>query len=194
MQRQLSSIALVLTTLTSTATLYTIPPAFSQAPSSESVLDKYTFFCQDVFDKASGEKIPTTVAWNPQKNKDKNVRLIVWKSEYFNQGGWTPKQRCEKVTEKFNLLYKKGSLEYFTHGIYKGYPVICGVAKQGEICNEDNILFTVKLGYLPEKVLERLTDSIVDVVSDPIYQKSGDRIYFFVTGLLNKAPIINEDK
>jgi hypothetical protein len=64
MQRQLSSIALALTTLTSFATLaVSISPALSQPVATNSQPNKVTFLCREIFDKASGEKIPATVAW-----------------------------------------------------------------------------------------------------------------------------------
>ena len=191
MQRQFSSIALALTSLTSLVALTAnISPGLSQVTSSESASDKYTFYCQDVFDKADGEKIPTTTVWNPQKYGKRNVPFIVWKSQYFEKSGWTSKQRCEKVTEKLNILYNKGSLEYFTHGRYKGYPVVCGVASDEETCNENNMLFTVRRELRPEDVVQRLNDSTGEKVGlFPIYQKSGGRTYIPVKDLLNTSAL-----
>ncbi|MHC5833119.1 MAG: COP23 domain-containing protein, partial [Nostoc sp.] len=91
---------------------------------SESQPNKVTFFCRQIFDKASGENIPATVAWVPERQG--NIRFIGWKSEYFNKSGWTPEKRCEKVTTKFQESYDQGRLNYLTYGIFNGSPIICG--------------------------------------------------------------------
>ena len=128
-------ITLGLTALTSLACLsINLSPSFSQSNSAAQP-NKVTFFCRDVFDSASSEKIPATVAWIPERKG--NVRMIGWKSEYFNKGGWKPEERCHTVTKKFQQLYSQSHLNYLTYGMVNGSTVICGVANQEETCNRD---------------------------------------------------------
>ncbi|MFN7853084.1 MAG: hypothetical protein ACK5OU_14275, partial [Dolichospermum sp.] len=70
--------ALGLTALTLSVSTF---PGFSQDNSSANQPNQVTFFCQEVFDSASGEKIPATVAWIPERQA--HVRFIGWKSEAF---------------------------------------------------------------------------------------------------------------
>ena len=179
-----------LTALTSLASLsINLSPSLSQSTSSESQPNKLTFFCREKFDTASGEKIPVTVAWIPERKG--HVYVIGWKSEYFNKGGWTPQERCQKVTKKFQEAYEQEHLNYLSSGKNLGYPIICGLANQGESCNGNNQLFTVKSGSNPEQVLQRLSDSLEGNASEPILQSSGEQIYIDVQKLLKKAPLIN---
>jgi hypothetical protein len=184
MKRQLLSIALGVTTLTSVVTLTnTIFPAFSQANSSNSQSDKVTFLCKEIFDPASGEKIPATVAWVPERRG--HVRLIAWKSEIFPN--FTPQKRCQVVTPKFQEFYDQGLLNYLTYGTNKGYPVICSIPNQGESCNDKNQLFTIKPGSKPEIVFEQLMGTLTGQSRGPLYQSSGQQVYVNVKEFLNKA-------
>ncbi|BAY37671.1 hypothetical protein NIES2111_20100 [Nostoc sp. NIES-2111] len=106
---------------TFTTVMLGMAPSFSQVKSSESV----GFFCQNTFDKASQQQLPTTVAWIPEKQG--HIRIITWKSEAI--AGWTPRERCEVVSSKFHKFYEAGKLNYLTNGKVRGYPVVCAVAK-----------------------------------------------------------------
>ncbi len=191
MQNKSFFITLGLTALTSLASLsINLSPSLSQSTSSESHPNKVTFFCREKFDTASGEKIPATIAWIPERKG--HVYLIGWKSEYFNKGGWTPQKRCQEVTPKFQAAYEKGHLNYLYNGkSEKGYPIICGLANQGESCNSNNQLFTVKSGSNPEQVLQGLINSLEGKTSEPILQSSGEQIYIDVQNIFKKAPLIN---
>ena len=190
MQRQSFFIGLGLTALTSLASLsVSIYPGFGQSTTSESQPNKVTFFCRQIFDKASGENIPATVAWIPERQG--NIRFIGWKSEYFNKSGLTPEKRCEKVTTKFQQSYDQGRVNYLSSGITNGYPIICGLANQGETCNSSNQLFTIKSGSNPELVLQRLTDISEGKSSDILLQSSGEQVYIAVQDFFNKTPLLN---
>lgn len=190
MQNKSFFITLGLTALTSLASLsVNLSPSLSQSTASESQPNKVTFFCREKFDTASGEKIPATVAWVPERKG--HVYVIGWKSEYFNKGGWTPQERCQQVTKKFQEAYEQGRLNYLSSGKNQGYPIICGLANQGESCNGNNQLFTVKSGSNPEQVLQRLSDSFEGNASEPILQSSGEQIYIDVQKIFSKSPLIN---
>ncbi|MCC5611968.1 COP23 domain-containing protein [Nostoc sp. CHAB 5834] len=177
-----------LAALTSVATI-SLPASFSQSTAAESQPDKVTFFCRQIFDPASGEQIPATVAWVPERKG--HIRFIGWKSEYFSQSGWTPLKRCNKVTQKFQEFYEKGSLNYLSSGKSKGLPIICGLANQGETCNANNQLFTIKSGSNTEQVLQRLTDITEGKSAEALLQSSGEQLYIPVQDFLNKSPLIN---
>lgn len=192
MLKQSFLITLGITTLTALGAFNLgIYPTFSQSNNSQNKLNSVQFLCKEIHDKASGEKIPATVAWIPERKG--HVRFIGWKSEYFIRGGWSPEKRCIKVTEQFQKLYNQRRLQYITHGIRNGYPVICA-ANQGEICNEDNQLFTLKLGSTPEDILQQLIYIAEGKSKDPILQNSGEQLYVSVPKFLNKAPLIGENK
>lgn len=99
--------------LLATVLLGGIAPGFSQSTTPNRV----TFFCKEVFDRASGGKIPATLAWIPQRSG--NVRIIGWKSEYFSKRSPV---RCEEVTQKFQKAYDQGRFNYLTTGPGEGIP------------------------------------------------------------------------
>ncbi|WP_322670631.1 COP23 domain-containing protein [Nostoc sp. DedQUE05] len=190
MQNKSFFIGLGLTALTSLVCLNVgLNSTFSKATAAESQPDKVTFFCREVTDTASGQKIPATIAWVPERKG--HVRFIGWKSEYFNQGGWTPAERCQKVTQKFQEFYEQGRLNYLTYGKSNGYPIICGLLNQGETCNSNNQLFTVKSGSKPDEVIQRLMDISEGKSAEPILQSSGEQLYIPVQNFLNKSPLLD---
>lgn len=189
MQKQSFIISLGLTVVTSLTSLaVSLSPSFSQSNSATSQPDKVTFFCQPMFDAASGERIPATVAWIPERKG--HVRFIGWKSEYFNKSGWTPEKRCQEVTKKFQEFYAQGRLNYLSYGKRNGNPVICAFANQGETCNDINQLFTVKSGSDPREVIQRIMDIAEGKSAEPIFQNSGDQLYISVKEIFNKSPLL----
>ncbi|BAY42197.1 hypothetical protein NIES2111_65930 (plasmid) [Nostoc sp. NIES-2111] len=183
-------IGLGLTSLVSlSSSVISLSPSLGQSTTTESQPDKVTFFCKEKFDEASGKRIPVTVAWVPERKG--HVYFIGWKSEYFNKGGWTPAQRCQKVSQKFQEFYYQGRLNYLSSGKHQGYPIICGVANQGETCNGNNQLFTVKTGSKAQEVIERLMDIAEGKSAEPLLQNSGEQLYISVQSFLNKSPLIS---
>lgn len=193
MQKQSLLIGLGLTIFTSLSTLVSsVSPSFSQANSSPSQPKKVTFFCQPTFDRASGERIPTTVAWIPERKG--HMRFIIWKSEYFTQSGWTPEQRCQKVTQKFQEFYQQGRLKFLSLGKNNGYPIICGLTNERETCNGNNQLFTIKSTSNPQEVMARLMDIAEGKAADPIFQNSGGKVYISLDKLFENPNLINTQK
>ncbi|NJR19802.1 MAG: hypothetical protein HC785_31845 [Calothrix sp. CSU_2_0] len=189
MQRQLSSIALVFSTLTSLATLVVnVSPAFSQSVATNSQPNKVTFYCKEIFDKARNERIPATVAWIPERKN--HIRVIGWKSEAFSRHSNSQK-RCEVVTQKFQQFYDNGSLNYLTHGINNGYPVICIIPNQAENCNGTNQLFTILPGSKAEIVFEQLMGLLKGDTNKILYQNSGQQIYIDMKEYFKTAPLEN---
>ncbi|OKH30223.1 hypothetical protein NIES2101_42640 [Calothrix sp. HK-06] len=184
MQRNLFILGLA--ALTSTAYFAVSLPAVSQNPPA-SQPNKVTFFCREGLDKASGKNIPFTVAWVPERNK--HVRFVGWKSDFFEKNGWTPQKRCQEVTERFNKMYENGRLNYLASGSDKGYPIICGLLNKEDNCNADNLLFTLKYGSQTKVVLEQLIDIAEGKARNIIYQNSGQQIHVSVRDILNNATV-----
>jgi hypothetical protein len=166
-------------------------PTFSQGNNSVNKSNQVTFFCDKTFDAASGEKIPATFAWVPERKG--NVRVIVWKSQFFESSGWTPTKRCQTVSPKFQAFYESGQLNYLTTGKINGYVVICS-PKAKEDCNPNNQLFTIKYGSNPEIVLQQLIGRFKQSSDQlPFYQSSGGKGYVNVKQLLKQAPLVRVD-
>lgn len=180
--RRLLLAIILFTVAIATTLMLSMIPSISQANPSEGV----SFHCQETFDKASQENLPTTVAWIPEQKKHR--RIIVWKSNYFPN--WNPGKRCETVSPKFQKFYDQGTLNYLTNGIVQGYPVICAVATEGDKCNQDNQLFHLKDEQSSEIVIFGLVRILIGDARPPIYQNSGGQTYVSMQQLLSKAPIV----
>ncbi len=171
------------------AFIFTLSPGFSQSILGFNNQKQVNFFCHDFFDRASGEKIPTTVAWVPERQG--HVRFISWKSEYFAKSGWTPQKRCQEVSRKFQNFFDSGKLNYLTAGTNNGLSVICAV-QINEKCNGENQLFTLKTGNDNQLVLVQLMNILEGKSSEPLGQSSGNKID--VHSFLKNAPLINLEK
>jgi hypothetical protein len=174
-----SAIALPLLSLTLPAVSQTKGPA------------QITFFCKDVYDQASGKKIPATFAWIPERQG--NITVVGWKSQYFAKKGWNAQKRCADITPKFQQAYDAGRLQYLTTGISSGYPVVCAIAKQEDACDSTSQLFTLKPHDQPDLVLQQLMDVLTGKASDMLLQSSDGRIYVFIKEFFKKAPIVDKD-
>ena len=149
--------------------------------------DRINFYCGEFTDK-SGETIPVTMAYVPQRKA--SVSIIGWKSDYIP--AWDAQTRCDTVSPKFQSFYEDGRLDYITTGVNNGYDIICAAVKPGQLCNAENQLFQVKANDDPQAVLKGLTGIIKGTASEPIYQNSGDKIYVSMEELLNVAPAVEE--
>lgn len=163
---------------------------FSQRSNAEKPYpkDRVSFYCGEFLDKASGETIPATVAYVPQRKA--NVSIIAWKSDYIP--AWDAQTRCETVSPKFQTFYENGRLKLITTGVNNGYDIICAAVEEGQPCKGEDQLFQVKASSDPQAVLKGLTGIISGDSSEPLYQSSGDKIYVSMEELLNNAPAIEE--
>lgn len=163
-----------------------ITPSLSQSNSSESV----NFLCKNTFDRASQENLPSTVAWIPEKRG--HIRIIIWKSEAWL--GWTPQQRCEVVSPKFQKFYENGNLNYLTNGKVRGYPVICAVTAEGDKCNPNNQLFQLRNQEDGKLVIYRLVNILQGGSGEfPLYQSSGKQMYVSIPEVLLKLPTVEQE-
>ncbi|AFZ11449.1 hypothetical protein Cri9333_0485 [Crinalium epipsammum PCC 9333] len=156
-------------------------PSFSQTQP-----DKVTFYCRSMLDITSGENIPTTVAWIPERQG--HIRLIGWKSEYFYR--WNPQARCQAVTQKIQNLSNQGRFNFLATGAVNNYPVICAFASQGESCDSNNQVFTIKPHDNPDEVLAHLLGIFEGRASKIFNQSSGQKRTLSVNSYFQKAPLI----
>lgn len=189
MNKKSTLLGLGIAACTSLISLNFIFPSFSQSTASQSPPVNTTFVCGRKFDPSSGERIPVTAAWVPERKT--HVYFIGWKSEYFNQGGWSPEKRCQQVTQKFQEFYAQNRLNYITAGKHNGYPIICGVANPGEPCNQNSQLFTIKTGSNADAVIRRIMDIAEGKTSEILFQNSGSQAYIDVQAFLAQSPAIN---
>ncbi len=168
-----------------------VAEATQSQPKSQDNVDRVTFFCGETIDAATGNKLPTTLAWIPQRGK--NVPIIYWKSYPFTGAAWTNQKRCDNVSPKFQTFYENNLLGYLTHGIYQGSPVICAVVTDTEQCNSDNQLFQLKPDQQGGEVLMSLMDILENRTAQPLYQNSGEQVYIPINNFLEKAPAADLD-
>ena len=96
---------------------------------------------------------PTTMVRSPQHG---DVTMIEWQSDHFSNSGFSPKNRCQKVSTRFQTAYKQGNLKFFTTGLVNRHPVVCAVATKSSPCNNDNMLYTLKPGSDPRQTLKQI--------------------------------------
>lgn len=145
-----------------------IPPATAQAATEPSA----NFYCGQSYDPTSKTNIPTTLVAIPGRKEP--LALITWKSEYFAQ--YTPQERCNKISPKFQATYASGKLNYLMSGTSRktGQAIICGVETETEVCENDaNMLFTLKPYSNGTLVLSQLMGILTGDSNNPIYQNSG---------------------
>lgn len=181
------TLSLALTSAIALPILSATLPALSETQGPAQI----TFFCKDVYDQASGQKIPATFAWIPERKG--NIAVIGWKSQYFAKRGWNAKNRCDEITPKFQEALKAGRLQYLTTGTSSGYPVVCAIAKQEDACDSTSQLFTLKPHDQPDLVLQQLMDVLTGKASDMLLQSSDGKTFVSIQEFFKKAPLADSD-
>jgi Circadian oscillating protein COP23 len=134
--------------------------------------DKVNFYCGKSYDPLSKAKIPTTLVSVPGRQEP--IALIRWKSEYFAK--YTPQQRCNIISPKFQTAYSTGQLKYIAMGQHRrtGQGIVCGLGSKNDTCEDDtNMLFTLKPYTNGQLVLSQLVGIVEGDSNNPIYQNSG---------------------
>lgn len=115
-------------------------PVEAQTESTTSSTE-YTFKCisrkAEVFETSTVRRDGTIA----------NPSFIVWKSQEFSAKGYTPKRRCEAVTDKLNAALAEvgGNPDNLrlTMGLINNLPVLCYVNKNKFGCDNSNVLVTL---------------------------------------------------
>ena len=156
-------------------TALTVTVSVNPGLSQEIPKQEISFACRSISYPGNTEKVPTTMAFVPDKKSNPYVPIIAWKSNSFPSSEWTRKKRCEQVSKKFQQFHQQGRLDYLSTGKLNGLGVICA-AKPGE-CNKNNILFSVRPGVNPVTVLAELNEIREGRTSDLTWQNSGENTY-----------------
>jgi Circadian oscillating protein COP23 len=167
-------------------------PALAQNESSATEsAGTVTFFCGQTYDSASKSQIPTTLVWTSEKNG--NVALIRWKSQYFERSTGGNQKRCQTVSAKFQTLWDAGQLNLITTGTAaNGMPIVCGVASEGDPCTNQNQLFTLKPFADQKTMLAQLSGIFEGKVSSPVYESgSSDGGYINLRTLLRSKAVVS---
>lgn len=159
-----------------------------QSNNPNPIKDRVNFYCGNILDDETGEEIPATVAYVPQRKT--NVPIIGWKT-YIPD--WDAQRRCETVSPKFQTFYEDGRLNYLTTGKKNGYDIICAAMQPEQSCADQDQLFQVNNSNDPEAVLKAMVGIIEGNASPTIlFQSSGEKIYVSVEELLNAASPIED--
>jgi hypothetical protein len=102
--------------------------------------------------------VPATIAQTAEGNKP----LILWKSTYFSQDGWTPEKRCTEVTQRFQDYKNQGILSNVTTGKINGMSVVCLSPNAGGNCN--NLLITLEPNDNPQTLLNQ----VINAANSPV--------------------------
>ncbi len=96
--------------------------------------------------------------------------MIYWRSNDFP--GYTPEERCEAISPRFQKAEDNGTLSKLTYGKINNQPVICSVKEIGNKCSQNGtLLLTLRPEDDPEIVLATLVDSLIS--SNPMHQSAG---------------------
>jgi hypothetical protein len=145
----------------------------SSLPSSASSGTKY--FC------GQSQGKPATIAQTPTGQ----VVVIRWTSTIFPPP-YTPEERCQIVSDKFQQYHQNGTLRYLTTGRENRQLVVCTAQSLNGGCV--GTLFTLKPGSNPKATLKALMNVGSKAVKGAVLQESYDRAYFDMKEFLNSAP------
>ncbi|MBD2570196.1 MULTISPECIES: COP23 domain-containing protein [Nostocaceae] len=105
-----------------------------------------TFYC----DRSGGEYF--TFA---RTEDGRRYRVMKWTSTDF-PAPHNPKNRCYEVSSRFQRNYDNGTLRKISSGIVNKLPVICSGSDSNTVCNNSNLLFTLKKGANRKAIANRL--------------------------------------
>ena len=131
---------------------------------------------------------------------DEDLTVIVWDPNNDRFGEWTPEKRCEKVSQRFQTIHDRNGISFMTADIARWHPnqeikVICGVARKGDRCNEEDLLFTLETQDDPNEVLEEIvafktnpsTVAPLTRGSEAVSFDDGQRVYYDLKQQIEKA-------
>ncbi|MCL2938596.1 MAG: COP23 domain-containing protein [Trichodesmium sp. MAG_R02] len=97
----------------------------------------------------SSNNIPTTYA---RTKTGQRISVISWQKPWSDE--YTPKKRCQIVSQRFQKAEERGLLDYITSEVVKKQNVICATRRYGGPCQR--VLFTLRDDDKPEDVLGAL--------------------------------------
>lgn len=130
--------------------------------------------------------VPTTIARTPQGT----VSVITWKSEHFNNSGFSPQKRCQAVSARFQKHSNQGSLRYITAGKMQNQNVLCVAQNRGGACRSDGLLLTLEPQDNPQSVLRDLFNVASRASNSPTSRGSAAKVYINMDNYLQSVPNI----
>lgn len=140
------------------------------------------FFC------GMSRSVPATLVHTSRGN----IPVIRWVNNAFPPP-WTPQQRCEEISARFQRFYDNGTLKFLRAGRLSGQPVLCVASYKGGSCLPNGVLVTLKRGTDPQLTLERLSDYQGKSSANPI-ELSGSRSSNQVVSYVNDAAYLDVEK
>lgn len=171
--------------LTTSAIAATIP-FFAQTTHAQS---EVKFICSDGFDRASGQRLPTTYAWT-EKGK---IAIVRWSKKWGSGQAFSPQKRCEEVSPRFQEAFNNGTLNFITNGTINGQPAICAASEDKGACQ--TLLMTLRPEENPLQILNELKNVLNGRSAGPIQHSSGTpQVYYQVDmkTFLSNAPVEEE--
>lgn len=167
------------------ATLATI--SFSNLSVGEVRADsEVQFICAESFDSDSGQPLPTTFAWTPRGK----IAVVRWQTEDFLNAGFSPQQRCDEVSPRFQEAFDNDTLGLITNGQMDNQSVVCTSDEAGGDCN--TLLMTLRPEDDSLKVLNNLRQVLNGEQVGPVKHSSDTpQIYYQVDieNFLENAPV-----
>lgn len=166
----------------------------TEAGASNQGNTRVKFFCGT--DEYEGKTVPATIVNNSQQ--DQLLTIIHWdpNNNLFGEK-WTPQQRCEEVSKRFQTIYNRDSLKYITvdeaKWVNKKINVVCSVKETDARCEEDDLLFTLETKDDPNEVLKDLiafrqapstNNALKRSEKQPTSFAEGKRIYYDFTNVI----------
>jgi Circadian oscillating protein COP23 len=121
-----------------------------------------------------------TVVYTPRRGK---IELIVWKSDFFAQSGFTAESRCQVVSARFQKFADAQKLKFVSTGTINNQAVICVSNRSGE-CLSNGVLLTLEPTDNPKQVLNDLFNLSARSSGGGITRGDGDKTVIDVTRLL----------
>jgi hypothetical protein len=145
-----------------------------------------TFYC------GTRNGAPATIA----RTSRGDIPMIRWVSNDFTRLKYTPRQRCQEVSARFQNFNDNGTLKFIRTGTVNKYPVLCLASSSGGACAPKAVIVTLQTGSNPQVVLDRLLDlraraagKALDLGgSQLIFYQDGDA-YLNIEQLLYIAPV-----
>ncbi|MEM8830214.1 MAG: COP23 domain-containing protein [Cyanobacteria bacterium P01_G01_bin.19] len=100
-----------------------------------------------------------------------SLPLIRWSDRSFPPP-FTPAQRCQIVSERFQKFDSNGTLKYIKADTINNLPALCVAAYAGGECLPDGLLVTFKPGTDPNDTLIKLLDQRVWAARETISLKA----------------------
>jgi hypothetical protein len=127
------------------------------------------FFCAQV------NGVPTTMVRTSRGSE----QMIRWTVNDFARSGFTPQERCNAVSARFETYYRNGAFYLAAKDNFRGYPVLCITTQKPASCKAGNVLVTLKRGTDADNVLGRLLTFRRDTrYYTPVELNGEDYIYF----------------